>query len=77
MKVTRDIFEWNSLREKWMPNWCQRPEKHHKDKAEYLTMFWLKFEDDTPKNVVSVSFYLKKSRRPFKKAIWRLQMDTW
>ncbi len=51
--------------------------KHHKDKAEYLTMFWLKFEDDTPKNVVSVSFYLKKSRRPFKKAIWRLQMDTW
>ncbi len=34
--------------------------KHHKDKAEYLTMFWLKFEDDTPKNVVSVSFYLKK-----------------
>ncbi len=35
--------------------------KHHKDKAEYLTMFWFKFEDDTPKNVVSVSFYLKKS----------------
>ncbi len=35
--------------------------KHHKDKAEYLTMFWLKFEDDTPKNVVSVSFYLKKN----------------
>ncbi len=27
--------------------------KHHKDKAEYLTMFWLKFEDDTPKNVIT------------------------
>ncbi len=42
--------------ETWMPkSW-----KHHKEKAEYLTMFWLKFEDDTPKNVASVSFYLKK-----------------
>ncbi len=53
--------------------------KHHKDKAEYLTMFWLKFEDDTPKNVVSVSFYLKKKSLGvlFKKAIWSLQMDTW
>ncbi len=59
MKVTRDIlmkFTKGKMDAKLMPKaW-----KHHKDKAEYLTMFWLKFEDDTPKNVVSVSFYLKK-----------------
>ncbi len=34
--------------------------KHHKDKADYRTMFASIFEYDTPKNVVSVSFYLKK-----------------
>ncbi len=58
--------------------------KHHKDKAEYLTMFWLKFEDDTPKNVVSVSFYLKKSlgvlsKKPFGDSKWTPgnQMSKW